>query len=167
MVQRLPGIASWVSSLVQVGVLAHSLLAGGAGTAAPVRDATASTVPPGVVLARATQAGLDAQVATAIQHAGLSLAAADPAMARRQLGYVLNCIAGEGLDAAPGHPCAGRGGGIVAAVEAHPRRDDVMLLVRGARALAREGVEAESLGAVRAAAGGVRGLLVALVDLGG
>jgi hypothetical protein len=167
MVQRLPDVASWVSSLVQVGILAHSLLWGGAASAVTDPDVVPAAEPTGVVLAQATQEALDTQLATAIQHAEFSMTADDRAVATRHLGHVLNCLVGEGgegFDGAWGHPCAGQGDGIMADVEAHPHHDAVILLVRSARDLVREGVGAESIGAVHAAAAGARGLLMALVD---
>jgi hypothetical protein len=170
MVQRLPALASWVSSLVQVGVLAHSLLWGGVSAAVPTSDATPRAASTELVLAQADQDALDAQLATAIQHAEFSMSAEDPAMATRHLGHVLNCIVGEGgegFDGAWGHPCAGQGEGILRDAEAHPHVDAVMLLVRSARDLAQVGVQSDAIAAVHAAAAGVRGLLMALVDFRG
>lgn len=168
MIQRLPDVASWVSSLVQVGLLAHSLLWGVATTStASTGAAVGSDAVP--VVAQATQDALDAQLATAIQHAGFSMEAAELAMSARHLGHVLNCLAGEGgegFDSAWGHPCAGQGDGILADVSTHPQHDAVILLVRSAHALAMEGVESGTLEGVRAAAAGVRALLTALVDFG-
>jgi hypothetical protein len=168
MIQRLPDVASTVSTLVQVGLLAHSLLWGVATTStASTGAAVGSGAVP--VLAQATQGALDAQLATAIQHAGFSMEATDPAVATRHLGHVLNCLAGEageGFDSAWGHPCAGQGDGILADVSTHPQHDAVVLLVRSAHDLAMEGVQAGSLEGVRAAAAGVRALLMVLVDFG-
>jgi hypothetical protein len=120
-------------------------------------------------LAQATQQALDSQLATATQHAEFSMNADEHAAAARHLGHVLNCIAGEdgeGFDGAWGHPCDGQGGGIMADVAAHPRSADVMALVEAAHALAMEGIQAESLGAVQAAAAGVRALLMVVAELG-
>jgi hypothetical protein len=116
------------------------------------------------------QEALDTQVATAIQHAGFSMNAGDHAAAQQHLGHVLNCIAGEdgeGFDGSWGHPCAGQGAGILSDVEAHAESEAAMLLVRSAHALAMEGVQAESLAEVQAAAAGVRALLMALQEFGG
>jgi hypothetical protein len=168
MFQRSPDLASWVSSLVQVGLLAHSLLWGVATTSTASTGAAAGSdsVP---VVAQATRDALDAQLATAIQHAGFSMEATELDMATRHLGHVLNCLAGEdgeGFDGAWGHPCAGQGDGILADVATHPQHDAVILLVRSAHELAMEGVQTGSLESVRAAAAGVRALLTALVDFG-
>lgn len=116
------------------------------------------------------QEALDTQLATAVQHAGFSMNADAHASAQQHLGHVLNCIAGEGgerFDGSWGHPCGGQGAGILNDVEAHPESEAVMLLVRSAHALAMEGVQAESLAEVRAAAAGVRALLMALQEFGG
>jgi len=113
---------------------------------------------------------LETQVATAVQHAGFSASADEHAMAVRHLGHVLNCIAGEdgeGFDGAWGHPCAGQGSGILVDVEAHAHAADVAALLAAAHALAMQGVTAESLGAVHAAAAGVRALLEVLAGFGG
>jgi hypothetical protein len=117
-----------------------------------------------------TQEALDTQVATAIQHAGFSMNADAHASAQQHLGHVLNCIAGEGgegFDGSWGHPCGGQGAGILSDVEAHAESEAAMLLVRSAHALAMEGVQAESLAEVRAAAAGVRALLMAMQEFGG
>jgi hypothetical protein len=117
-----------------------------------------------------TQEALDTQLETAVQHAGFSMNADEHAAAQRHLGHVLNCIAGEGgegFDGSWGHPCAGQGAGIWSDVEAHAESAAAMLLVRSAHALAMEGVQAESLAEVRAAASGVRALLMALQEFGG
>jgi hypothetical protein len=121
-------------------------------------------------LAQATQEALDTQLATATQHAEFSMNADEHAAAVRHLGHVLNCIAGEGgegFDGAWGHPCDGQGDGIMTDVAAHPQSADVMLVVEAAHALAMQGVQAESLGAVQAAAAGVRALLMVVADFGG
>jgi hypothetical protein len=121
-------------------------------------------------VAQATQENLDAQLATATQHAGFAMDAAELDMAVRHLGHVLNCIAGdggEGFDGAWGHPCDGQGDGILADVAAHEHGEHLAIVVRSAHALAMEGVQQESLAAVHAAAAGVRALLTVLADFGG
>jgi hypothetical protein len=120
--------------------------------------------------AAVAQEALDTQVATAVQHAGFSMNADALDSARQHLGHVLNCIAGEGgegFDGSWGHPCGGQGAGILSDAEAHADAAAVTLLVRSAHALAMEGVQAESLGEVRAAAAGVRALLMALQEFAG
>jgi len=113
---------------------------------------------------------LDTQLATAVQHAEFSMGADEHAMAVRHLGHVLNCIAGEdgeGFDGAWGHPCAGQGSGILVDVDAHAHAADVAALLAAAHSLAMQGVGQESLGAVHAAAAGVRALLEVLAGFGG
>jgi hypothetical protein len=117
-----------------------------------------------------SQDELDTQLATAIQHAGFAMGAEELGMAVRHLGHVLNCIVGEGgegFGADWGHPCGDQGSGIAVDLEAHAQYPDVIVLVDAARALAQEGVAQESLGAVHAAAAGVRALLEALQAFGG
>lgn len=121
----------------------------------------------GAVLA---QDAFETQLATAVQHAEFSMGADDTAMAVRHLGHVLNCIAGEGgegFDGSWGHPCDGQGAGILADIEGHAAADDLMAVLRSAHGLAMAGVEAESLGAVQAAAAGVRALLMVIGEHGG
>jgi hypothetical protein len=116
------------------------------------------------------QDALETQLATAVQHAEFSMGADDMAMAVRHLGHVLNCIAGEGgegFDGSWGHPCDGQGAGIVSDIAGHAAADDLMAVLRSAHGLAMEGVEAGSLGAVQAAAAGVRALLMVIQELGG
>ena len=124
----------------------------------------------GAVQAQATLAALEAQLMTAVQHAEFSMAEADHATAVRHLGHVLNCIAGEGgdgFDGSWGHPCGSQGPGIVQDVVAHPHAEDVAALLGAAHALAKQGVTEASLGAVHAAAAGVRALLQVLAEFGG
>jgi hypothetical protein len=131
---------------------------------------TAAVVIAGMVFSQGSTDALDTQLATAIQHAEFAVNAEDHAMAVRHLGHVLNCIAGEGgegFDAAWGHPCADQGDGIMGDVAAHAHAADVGPLVNAAHALAMDGVQQESLGAVHASAAGVRALLMALRDFGG
>ncbi|CAN5758387.1 hypothetical protein BH23DEI1_BH23DEI1_04190 [soil metagenome] len=118
------------------------------------------------VVAQADTA-FDAQLATAIQHTELAMGADDHAMAMRHLGHVLNCIAGEdgeGFDGSWGHPCGAQGSGILNDIEGHAHQGDVMALLHSAHALAMDGVDADSIGAVHAAAAGVRALLLVLRD---
>ena len=124
----------------------------------------------GAVSAQASPEALDTQLATAIQHAEFSMGADDHAAAQRHLGHVLNCIVGaegEDFDAGWGHPCDGQGAGILNDAEAHPHHDDLAAVLNSLHGLAAEGVQAESLGAVRAAAAGVRALLGVVADFGG
>ena len=98
------------------------------------------------------------------------MGADDMAMAVRHLGHVLNCIAGEGgegFDGSWGHPCDGQGGGILADIQGHEAADDLMAVLRSAHGLAMAGVGADSLGAVQAAAAGVRALLMVIGEHGG
>ncbi len=125
---------------------------------------------PGAALAQPTREAFDAQVETAVQHAGFSRQAEDFESARRHLGHVLNCIVGEdgeGFDAGWGHPCDGLGQGIVVDAEAHPDHADLTAVLRAVETLAREGVEAETVGGVRAAAAGVHALLSVVAEYGG
>ena len=120
--------------------------------------------------AQASPEALEAQLTTAVQHAEFSMTADDHAMAVRHLAHVLNCIAGEGgdgFDGPWGHPCGGQGSGIVQDVAAHPHAADVAALLAAAHELAKQGVNGETLGAVQAAAAGVRALLQVLVGFGG
>ena len=120
-------------------------------------------------LAFAQEARLETQLATAVQHASFSMDADEHDMAVRHLGHVLNCIAGEGgegFDGSWGHPCGGQGDGILEDIGEHPRHDDLAAVLRSAHALALEGVGAETLGSVQAAAAGVRALLEVLVSFG-
>ena len=129
--------------------------------------ATAVLAASGAALA---QDAFETQLATAVQHAEFAMGADDVEMAVRHLGHVLNCIAGEGgegFDGSWGHPCGSQGAGIVNDVESHAAADDLMAVLRSAHGLAIEGVEAGSLGAVHAAAAGVRALLVVIGELGG
>lgn len=116
------------------------------------------------------QDAFETQLATAVQHAEFSMGADDVDMAVRHLGHVLNCIAGEGgegFDGSWGHPCDGQGAGLVSDIEGHAAADDLMAVLRSAHGLAMEGVEAGSLGAVQAAAAGVRALLMVIGEHGG
>jgi hypothetical protein len=124
----------------------------------------------GTVGAQPAPEALDAQLETAIQHAGFARQAGDHESAQRHLGHVLNCIVGEGnegFDAGWGHPCGGLGQGIVVDATAHPDYADLALLLRSVETLAREGVEAGTVGGVQAAAAGVQALLNVIVELGG
>jgi polysaccharide deacetylase 2 family uncharacterized protein YibQ len=124
----------------------------------------------GTAQAQTSLEALEAQLTTAVQHAEFSMTAADHAMALRHLGHVLNCIAGEegdGFDGSWGHPCGGQGLGIVQDVAAHPHAADVAALLAAAHELAKQGVNGETLGAVHAAAAGVRALLQVLAGFGG
>jgi len=115
------------------------------------------------------QDALETQLATAVQHAEFSMGADDIDMAVRHLGHVLNCIAGEGgdgFDGSWGHPCDGQGAGILNDIEGHAAADDLMAVLRSAHGLAMDGVEAGSLGAVQAAAAGVRALLMVIGERG-
>jgi len=115
------------------------------------------------------QDAFETQLATAVQHAEFSMGAADIDMAVRHLGHVLNCIAGEGgegFDGSWGHPCDGQGAGIMNDIAGHAAADDLMAVLRSAHGLAMAGVEAGSLGAVQAAAAGVRALLMVIGEHG-
>lgn len=116
------------------------------------------------------QGALETQLATAKQHAEFSMGAEEHETAVRHLGHVLNCIAGEGgegFDGSWGHPCGGQGAGILADIEEHAHAADLMAVLSSAHALAMQGVAEESLGAVHAAAAGVRALLEVLSGFGG
>lgn len=120
--------------------------------------------------AQASLEALETQLATAVQHAGFAMSAEDHAMAVRHLGHVLNCIAGEegeGFDGSWGHPCAGQGAGILTDVDAHAQAADLAALLAAAHGLAMQGVTEGSLGAVHAAAAGVRALLEVLAGFEG
>lgn len=107
------------------------------------------------------------QIGTAIEHAGFAADAADHASAMRHLGHVLNCLAGpdgEGFDGSWGHPCGSLGAGILVDLAADPAAADVLVLARGAHALALDGVGESGIAAVQAAAMGVRALLSVLLE---
>jgi len=115
------------------------------------------------------QGAFATQLATAVQHAEFSMGSDDHAVAVRHLGHVLNCIAGvggEGFDGSWGHPCDGQGSGLLTDLADQSRADDLAVVLRAAHALAMAGVEEGSLGAVRAAAAGVRALLVVIGEPG-
>lgn len=130
--------------------------------------AGAAVVMGGAALAQGDADAVDAQVVTAIQHAGFAADEAEHAGAVRHLGHVLNCLAGpdgEGFDGSWGHPCGSQGTGILVDLAAHAAADDLLVLARGAHALALAGIAEPGLGAVSVAAQGVRALLSMLLEL--
>ena len=117
--------------------------------------------------AQSQAADAQAQLKTAITHAGFAGGGDTLAYVQQHLGHVLNCIEGtkgKNFNQSWGHVCQGQGNGILVDLKAQSRSGALMLLAQHADALAVEGEKTRELAEARMAAKGAGALLTVVAE---